>query len=286
MSRSGDAPPRWRPPRPAWRNLLTAPARCLPEFLIIGAQKAGTTSLFAHLNDHPAVWMPPWKECHFYSGPWRPLSVYRGFFPTAGTRRRIQRELGQPLRLGEATPYYLFHPRTPAWVARTLPDVKLIVILRDPVDRAYSHYRHCVRRGTESLSFEEALDAEAGRTAGTHERLARSPLATSDAHRHHTYVARGHYAEQLERWFDHVDRDRVHVAIFEQLFDDPGPALARIESFLDLPPREAATVPRRNAGTESAAMADATRRRLAATFAESNRRLERLLGIDLPWTMP
>ena len=276
----------WRRPRPAWRNLLSSPLRCLPDFLILGAQKAGTTSLFAHLNDHPAVWMPPCKECHFFSGPWRPLTMYRGFYPTASTRRRVERTLGRRLLLGEATPYDLFHPRSPGRVARALPRVKLIVILRDPVERAYSHYRHCVRRGTESLSFAAAIDAEPARTAGEAERLARTRFTVSDSHRHHTYVARGHYAEQLERWLEHVGRDRMHVAIFEHLFEAPGPALAGIEAFLGLPTRDTAAAPRRNAGSESQPMDAAIRRRLAETFAESNRRLERLLGIDLPWTTP
>jgi tRNA(Leu) C34 or U34 (ribose-2'-O)-methylase TrmL len=182
---------RRRSARPYAWNLLTSPARCLPDFLIIGAQKAGTTSLFAHLNEHPAVWMAPWKECHFFSRPWLPTTAYRGFFLMRSTRRRIERRLGRRLLVGEATPYYLFHPLAPLRAARALPKAKLIVLLRDPVERAYSHYRHEVRLGLETLSFEEALDAEATRTAGETERLGRSPFASSDGHRHYTYIARG-----------------------------------------------------------------------------------------------
>jgi hypothetical protein len=272
----------WRPPRPSWPQLLSSPLRCLPDFLIIGAQKAGTTSLFASLNEHPSVWMPPCKECHFFTRPWRPMLAYRGFFPTRRTRDRMGRD-GEPVRLGEATPYYLFHPRTPARVARSLPEVKLIAILRDPVERAYSHHRHCVRRGTESLDFEAALEAEATRTAGAAERLARSAFAVSDAHRHHSYLARGLYAQQLRRWFEHVDRRRIHVAFFEHLLESPETSLARIETFLGLPVRDRGELPRRNSGGRSAPMADETRRRLRERFAEPNRELAELLGVEPPW---
>lgn len=267
----------------AW-NLLTSPARCLPDFLIIGAQKAGTTSLFAHLNEQSAVWMAPCKECHFFSRPWVPTTAYRGFFLMRSSRRRIERELGRRLLVGEATPYYLFHPRAPVRAARALPKAKIIVLLRDPVERAYSHYRHEVRLGLETLSFEEALDAEAARTAGETERLAQSPFASSDGHRHYTYVARGRYAEQLRRWFEHFDREQFHVEFAERLFDDAGPALARIERFLGLREGEGgAALPVENRGKAMGEMAEATRRRLEAEFAEPNRELAELLGVELPW---
>jgi len=274
---------RRRPVRPRWLSLITSPLRCLPDFLIIGAQKSATTSLFARLDRHPAVWMPSCKECHFFSRPWRPAVLYRAFFMLGWKRRRLERSLGRPVLLGEATPYYLFHPAAPARAARILPRARLIVLLRNPVERAYSHYRHCVRLGRETLSFEDALAAEPERTAGEAERLARFPFGSSAGHQHYSYAARGRYAEQLRRWLAHFDRAQIHVEIVEHMFADPAATLARVERFLELPPGPPHPFETHNQGIEMGSMTDEARTRLLAAFAEPNRELEALLEIELPW---
>ncbi|MCP3903964.1 MAG: sulfotransferase domain-containing protein [Planctomycetes bacterium] len=273
----------WRRPRPRWSSRLSAPLRCLPDFLVIGAQRSGTTFLFQELSRHPAVWMPPCKECHHFTARMRSSLWYRAFFLTRAARRRRERACGRPVLVGEGTPYYLVHPAVPARVARLLPAARLVVLLRDPVERAYSHYRHEIRYGREHLSFEEALDAEPRRIAGERERLARSRFAASPAYQQHSYVERGRYAEQLERWFAHFDRSQVLVVFSEHLYADPASTTARVEEFLGLPPgpEQAATIP--NPGLELGPMADETRRRLRAEFAESDRALERLLGVGVPW---
>jgi hypothetical protein len=110
---------------------------------------------------------------------------------------------------GEGSPYYLFHPLAAERAAATVPDVKVIAMLRNPVSRAYSHYQHEVDGGFEELSsFEAAIDAEPERLRGEAERLVAEPGATSYAHRHYSYLARGRYAEQLEVWFRHFPESR------------------------------------------------------------------------------
>ena len=154
-------------------RLATASARRLPDFLVIGAQRAGSTSLFAQLCEHPGVAAPSHKEIHYFDlQSFRGLRWYRSHFPPAGrSRGRIT---------GEASPYYLFHPAVPARVAEALPDVRLVALLRDPVARAYSQYQLSVRDGHETLGFEEALASRAG-AAGRRGGAAARPTAPTEA---------------------------------------------------------------------------------------------------------
>ena len=130
-------------------RLVTAPQHALPDFLLLGAQKAGSTSLYVHLMQHPQIIGVARKELHFFDyksalGSW----WYRTNFPTKAEMAQRSAALGKPVLTGEASPYYLFHPHAARRIARLLPDVKLIALLRNPVDRAFSHYHHEVRGGS------------------------------------------------------------------------------------------------------------------------------------------
>ena len=167
----------------------------------------------------------------------------------------------------------------------TVPDARLVALLRDPVDRALSHYHHEVALGREPLPFEEALDAEDERTRGETERLAREPGYFSHAWWDYTYVARGRYAEQLERWFEVFPREQLLVLASEELAADTAGAYARVLRLLGVEPYDLDEYPRVYR-QEYDQMLPETRRRLAETFAEPNRRLYALLGRDLRWTAP
>ncbi len=183
----------------AWgRAALPGPLGRLPEFLVIGGQRCGTTSLYRYLAAHPSVRPATGKELQFFSlHHRRGERWYRAHFPV--------RPPG--VSSFEASPYYLFDPEAPARAAAMLPQARFVALIRDPAERAYSHYLHSRSYGVEPLSFAEALDAEPRRLAtGGHA-----------ARRRFSYVARGRYAEQLSRWFDHVPRDRVLVVRTEEL---------------------------------------------------------------------
>jgi Sulfotransferase domain len=253
----------------------TARWRPLPGFLVIGAQKAGTTALYAYMRWHPAITGPSWKEVSFFDRHWwRGERWYRGQFPI--------RSGGQ--LVGEASPSYLFHPLAPERVRSLLPDAKLVALLRDPVDRAYSHYQHEVALGREPLSFDDALAAEEERTRGEVERLMTDPRAFSRAWWDHTYVARGRYAEQLERWLAVFPRDQLLVVTSDELGQKPAETYSSILEFLGASAHSLDEYPR-VFEREYAPMDPATRTTLAATFAQPNRELVRLLGRDLGWTM-
>ncbi|HEX5467593.1 MAG TPA: sulfotransferase domain-containing protein [Gaiellaceae bacterium] len=288
-----------RAARPALKRFrhATRSRRMLPTFLIIGAQRAGTTSLFDYLLRHPDVSGPrgrdamvSWsKEIHFFDEKFgKGVDWYRSFFPLEATRARYRRR-GRNLQAGEATPYYMFHPAVPARVAETVPDVKLIAILRDPVERAYSHFQLNRRKGREKLSFEEALAAEPERLKdveewlhGAAEELPPSGRHRHPHHRHRAYLRRGLYAEQLERWLERFPREQLLVVQTEKLLAAPAETYSEVLNFLGLRDWRLETFEARNK-KPYARIEPEIRARLEEAFAEPNARLERLLGVSFSW---
>ena len=269
------------PARAVLRNAVwtygkaTSAIRPLPGFLILGAQKAGTTALYAYLRRHPQITGPSWKEVSFFDRHWtRGEGWYRGNFPNV---LRARGDL-----VGEASPSYLFHGRAPQRVSELVPDAKLIVLLRNPVERAYSHYQHEVALGREPLSFEDALAAEDERTAGEEERLAADPAYFSHAWWNYTYKARGRYAEQLERWLALFPREQLLIVPSEELLAEPERVHARVLEFLGARPHRLDSYPR-VFERRYEPMRPATRVALVEEFAEPNARLYELLGRDLDW---
>lgn len=248
-----------------------------PDFLVIGAQRSGTTSLFRYLSQHPQVVPARIKEVKYFSlYADRPWGWYRDQFPAT---------LPADGCLGEATPYYLFHPAVPARVDRRLPAVRAIAILRNPIDRAYSHYFHERRRGVETLPFEEAIEREEERLAGEANRLLAGSATVSLAHQHFSYIARGRYAEQLERWYERIPRERLLVLRSEDLYADPASVVGEACDFLELP-RIVLTDSSVHNEAAYPPMAAATRERLATMFRPANAALARLTGRDFGWDDP
>jgi hypothetical protein len=250
----------------------TAGLRPLPDFLILGAQKAGTTALYAYLRWHPEITGPSFKEVSFFDRHYaKGERWYRAHMPV---RRRSL--------VGEASPSYLFHPLAPERVARLLPDARLIALLRNPVDRAFSHYQHEVALGREPLSFEAAVDREDERMQGELDRMLRDPSYFSLAWWNYTYVARGRYAEQLERWFASFPREQLLVLFTEELSADTARTYRRVLGFLGVGARDLESYPR-IFDRDYPGMHSVTRARLDKEFEGPNHRLASLLGRDLPW---
>jgi hypothetical protein len=185
----------------------------LPDFLIIGAQKSGTSSLAYYLGQHPDVFIPPAKELHFFDRPEKcDLREYARLF-----RRGVQRSA-----IGEATPNYLYFAFVPRRVASALVGVRLVAVLRNPVDRAYSHYWMNRSAGIEPLSFRDAI-----RTEG--ERLRSGDLAAARAF---SYLDRGRYETQLRRYDQWFSSAQIHVLLFDDLRDHVGQAFSSICEFI------------------------------------------------------
>jgi hypothetical protein len=244
----------------------------LPTFLIIGAARSGTSTLYRYMQTHPEIYLRPSKrpEPHFFfkdSEYRKGLQYYEEtWFPEDGPWKAV----------GEASTSYLFGENVPERIARDLPAVKLIAILRNPVERAFSNYWHTVKSGLETLDFTGAVDREAERTAA----LAGTPLAETKPY---SYVGRGFYFAQLTRLFEHVDRSRVAIHTFDDLCGRPRDTLQALYRFLGVAPDR---LPDRMNLVENRSVPDGTtldagvRRRLIDIYRDDVRALGQLLGRD------
>jgi Sulfotransferase domain len=265
----------------------TSSFRMEPDFLIIGAQRAGTTSLHSYLKQHPAV-IPSWlvrKELHYFSKNFdKSYAWYKGHFPLRLRASWVERESGVTPLTGEASPYYLFHPLSPSRVASRLPEAKLLVLLRDPVQRAYSHYRKEVAFGFEPLSFPEAIAKESSRLAGEAERMLADPNYEGFNHRHYSYVSRGIYVDQLVRWSAFFPSDRLLILSSESFFTHPSTEMQRVFEFLGLPSYFSTNYAKHNESRTSMELDRATEKHLTDLFRPHNERLFEHLGTEFPWS--
>ena len=259
--------------------------RLMPDFIIIGAQKGGTTSLYRYLEEHPCIAPNYVKEPHFFDIYYhKGLGWYRSHFPTAVEKYYAQRFQKHDLLTGEASPYYLYHPHAAKRVAHTLPRVKLIVILRNPIDRAYSQYQHQRRQeGVEPLSFEDALAAEEQRLAGEEERIRNDEKYVSFNHRHYSYVGRSTYIKQLPAWMDIFPKEQFLILKSEDLYRDPQSIVQQTLEYLNVPTGGLKREYKQFNEAKYTPMEPATRARLVEYFKPFNARLYEYLGRDFGW---
>jgi hypothetical protein len=268
-------------------RLPTASIRALPDFLIIGAMRCGTSSLYKWLGYHPLVAPSLRKEVQYLSiEHGKGERWYRAHFPLR-MRTTLTRTLGMGrIQTFEATPDYLFLPQAAARASRLVPEARIIVLLRNPIDRAISHYHHMVRSELEPLGLPEALLAEEERLAGEWARLAEDSDYPCRALRRYSYVARGLYVDQLQNWDRFYPRSRILTVMSDALYRRPAETYAEILRFLDLPPWQPAF---RNYSYDRAAPASTSdgsagvRTWLAERFKGPNARLAAWLGKDPGW---
>jgi hypothetical protein len=249
----------------------------LPSFIIIGAGKSGTTYLYDRLTEHPLVYRALVKEPHFFRHNFRKgVLWYRAHFFSPAWNGK------QAAITGEASGG-MFYAHAPRRVKAVVPDAKLIAILRNPIDRAYSHYLHEARLGFESLSFEQAIEHEPERIAGQMERVLNDDTYFSFALRHHAYVMKGVYWKALEAWLRYFPRDQLYIMKSEAFYTDPSKTLRETAAFLELPDWEPAQY-RGHKAYPYPAMSVSTRERLAEYYAPHNSRLYEIVGTDWGWT--
>ena len=244
---------------------LTISKRMLPSFLIIGCMKGGTTSLYNYLCQHPSIVPAQKKEIHFFDlNVSKGIDWYRQYFPP------ISHASNKNIITGEATPSYLFHPEAARNTARLLPHTKIIILLRNPVTRAWSHYHHAVRRGHDCLPFMEAVAYEQDRVQ-------------NGGFRWHSYLSRGLYRPQLERWLEVFPRNQILILETEEFFQNPSMVTNRVFQFLDLPQYHHLDLSHHNTGTYQP-LNDTDRADLQAFFEPYNRALVQYLHRDFSWT--
>ncbi len=223
-------------------GMLTSSLRMGPDYLVIGAKRGGTTSMARWLLEHPDVRpLFPARETrkgtyYFDINYERGPAWYRSHFPTRRVHAMRSRAAGRRLLVGEATPYYLHHPHAPMRARRFAPEVKVIGLLRDPVERAYSHWVERTRNKVETLSFADAIAAEGERLSGQEQRMIDDPSYNSFAHQHYSYVDQGRYARGVARWQEAFPADQVLFLRSEDMYADPAAVYDQVLDFLGLGP--------------------------------------------------
>ncbi|MBI3910270.1 MAG: sulfotransferase domain-containing protein [Armatimonadetes bacterium] len=264
----------------------TAWGRLLPDFLIIGAHRCGTTSLFSYLAAHPSVFPACTKEVHYFDNSfWKGLHWYRARFPSVFYRYYVERIRRRDFVTGEASPYYLLHPLAAQRAAATVPHAQLIAVLRNPIDRAYSHYQQKMRKGIEPLSFEEAIEREPERLRGEREKILQNDRYRSRNYAEYSYLTIGLYMNWLEEWMRFFPKQQLLVLNSEGFYTNPTRVLSLVVEFLGLEdppgwhPKEFA---RYHYYTYPKMRAD-TRKRLSEYYAPHNQRLYEFVGTDFGW---
>lgn len=266
----------------------TAALRMLPDYLVIGTKRGGTTSMARWLLEHPDVRpLFPARETrkgtyYFDVNYERGENWYRSHFPTRLAHGVRTKAAGRPLLIGEATPYYLHHPHAPVRARRTVPNAKVIALLRDPVARAHSHWVERTRNGVETLPFDQAIEAEATRLNGEEAKMLNDPSYVSFSHQHFSYVDQGRYARGLRRWAELFPQQQLLVIRSEDLYVDPTATYGQVLDFLGLPLHQLAEFEAWNRKPKDAVdpqLSDHLRQLLAPDIAE----VEKIVGRALDW---
>lgn len=258
-----------------WRS------RCLPDFIIIGTQRGGTTSLFSYLGQHPHLFPSSTKEVHFFDGGLKPqMDNFRSGLPWYQAHFPLKRNLGAHQKAFEASPLYMYNPLVPKRISELLPNVKLIAILRQPTERAISHYFHEKKLGYETLPMREAFQAEEARLKPVVEK----EDYKNDIFTHQSYKTRGHYSEQIKKYLNYFPRSNLLLLSSEKFFAEPQNTLQQIFRFVgvdadfvnkDLEPR--------NTGGNKTTIEPDIYEYLNDYFRPHNQALYALTGEDYGW---
>jgi hypothetical protein len=253
--------------------------RILPSFIIAGVQKGGTTSLSSYLKKHPDVWIARGKEAWFFDKDYpKGLNYYRLHFPSIAAKR-----CNSKLIAGDASPSYIFNPRVPERIQKHLPECKIILLLRNPIDRAYSHYKHMQRIGVEpEATFEAAIALESKRLSGEVEKILDTSFYFSEAREQFGYLEKGIYYPQVRRFLDAFDRSSLLILNSEDFFVMPDKIMKKIENFLNLKHHNFDVFPVFNQGDRSTLHPE-TRIQLRQFFQPHNEQLFELLGTSYSW---
>jgi hypothetical protein len=263
------------------RNIyaLTGPIRSLPDFMIIGTARSGTTSLYYDICQHPCVLPAAYDELGYFDSNFHlGLNWYRSLFPTLFSKWLVKQKK-QFAITGEDTPFYIWDPIVAKRILKNLPKIKLIVLLRNPVDRAYSNYHLGVRSGTENLSFEDAIKLEIKRLEEINEE-SKSSIEKYAIRR--SYLAKGFYADQLKIWFEIFNSNQLLIISTEDLKSNPQKVINKIYNFLEIPDNHK-LIPEKQKKAVYPEMKKETREFLIDFYKKNNTELFSLIGQKFDW---
>ena len=255
----------------------------LQYFLIIGAARAGTTSLYEGLKTHPDVFGSRIKEIYFFDTNFhRGVNWYKRFFPSKWQKFQIVKIHKKKFLTGEATPHYISYPHAPKRVFNLIPNVKLIVILRNPIDRAYSQYQSRVSAGTEPLSFDDAIKKEDIRLENVLKKMEEDENYIHNNFFRYSYLHHGIYVNGLRKWMETFPKNQFLILKAEEFYQKPAIIFESIQKFLGLPKFHPANDTHYNLGKYNE-MNTTTRKFLHEFFKPHNEELYKFLGRDFGW---
>lgn len=262
-----------------WRRIRSRD-RANPDFVIVGAQKSGTTFLQSALSQSENVLPSAIKEVHYFDVNYsKGDDWYRSFFPSRREMDARHEQLGSKVITGEASPFYMYYPYAAARAHAFSPELRIIAVLRDPLERAISHYYHSKAWGFEPLPIEEAFAAEEARLVPERQRITADPNYLGRSFSNHSYVDRGHYARQLKEWEKYFPREQMLILDSRALFSDTQTVINRACEFLNIPAFIYEGGGSKNTTSGKKNVSQELRDQLAAKFAASNDELFDYTGI-------
>jgi hypothetical protein len=248
-----------------------------PDFIIIGAQKCGTSSMFRLLKKHPDIYLPKKKELDFFDEFYaKGMAFYLSYF-------NHDKMPNSPFYTGEASPFYFFHPLAASRIQFHFPKIKLILLLRNPINRTYSHYQHQRRKGRISISFEHAIQLEPEILKHKKEAYFDEENHSDLIYRRFSFLARSRYSEQLPLWYQHFANDQILIFKSEDYFKDPTGTFQQVFEFLGLSPFDI-VLKKEHSVSDYPPMKPETRNQLQEYFKPFNQELYKLTGRDFGWT--
>lgn len=255
---------------------LTSPLRVLPDFLVIGVVRGGTTSLYDNLSKHPCIFPSAYDELGFFDSNFElGLNWYKSLFPSI-LRKKISQMKRRCFMTYDVTPQYIYNHDAVKRIADLIPNIKIIALLRNPVDRAYSNYHLGVRGGTEKLTFEDAITAEIKELTDT------DSISIKDYNKPRSYVAKGLYANQIKIWFELFARKQILLLSSEDFSEQPNKIMNEIFQFLDLPQYNMINFIKTNTA-KYPPMKEETRKSLLDYFRPHNEQLYEIIGKRFDW---
>lgn len=265
-------------------RLLTSPIRLFPSFIIFGVPRCGTTSLYNYLIQHPFVEPAIAKEIGFFEKNYdKGLKWYKQFFPICFHRYKLLKDFQSNFITGEATATYINNPHVPERIKKCFPDIKLIVLLRNPVDRAFSQYFKIVKEGRENLSFEDAINCEEERTKGEFEKMLQNKNYYSMKYHNFSYLSGGIYVDKLKKWFEIFPKEQILVLRSEDLYEKPSLIYETTLEYLNLGKWKLKEYSKYNYYENKPKIKESTRKKLLDYFEPHNERLYKFLNRDFGW---
>ena len=264
---------------------LTGFAHVLPDFYIIGAQKCGTSALYDYLVQHPNIHPCTTKEPRFFDKYYhRGINWYKSCFPLKIKKNLETKLFHRKFLTGEATERYLEHPHVPKRLKNLTPNAKIIIILRNPIDRAYSHYNMRHNSKKEELSFEEAIEKESQRTKNEYELMLNDENYYSFDYFHHSYLDRSIYVDKIQNWMKIFPKNQFLILQSEPFFKNPDETYQKVLEFLQLPKWQLKKYEKIGSGKYSnPKMKSETRSKLSKYFRPHNEKLFKLLNMTYDW---